>query len=175
MVITGSIEAKSPKFEDAVKDEIKAVIEPAEAKPGQTVTIKIRVELNPGWYTYPTVQEDKGAYGQVTTFKYQKSESVIPVGTAIEPPNPKAKPEPDLKIEKLSYYPGNVIFERKAVISPLAKSGDASVAMRMKILVCNDKNCIPKEFDLKPTVRIAGSAVAVDAKYKEEVEKVLKK
>ena len=43
--------------------KVEAKFDPAEAKPGQTVTFKLTVELNDGYYTYPTRQADKAAEG----------------------------------------------------------------------------------------------------------------
>ena len=43
---------------------------PAEAKPGQTVTFTLTVELNDGYHTYPTVQPDKKAAGMVNEIKF---------------------------------------------------------------------------------------------------------
>ena len=42
----------------AAVQKVDAVIEPADARPGQTVTYKLIVKLNPGYHTYPTVQPD---------------------------------------------------------------------------------------------------------------------
>ncbi len=172
---TDSISAKPPVFEDALKKKIEAVVEPAEAKPGQTVTLKIKVELNPGWSTYPTVQEDKGAQAQVNRIIFPEVGSMIFVGKVIDPANPKSKREPDAFIEKLLYYPENAVYTQKAVISPLAKAGESVVPVQLRIVVCDKDNCIPKTVNLQATVRIAGVPVPVEAKYKEQVEKAIKK
>src|SRR5438128_9064819 len=55
-------------YEKAVK-KIEGKFDPAEAKPGQTVTFKLIVDLNDGYHTYPTVQPDKGAESFVNDIK----------------------------------------------------------------------------------------------------------
>src|SRR5687767_15507199 len=61
--------AAPPKwFEKAVK-KIEGKFTPAEAKPGETVTFTLTVELNDGYHTYPTAQPDKLAAGLVNVRK----------------------------------------------------------------------------------------------------------
>ena len=51
---------------DKVVKKVEARFEPATARPGQVVTLKVEVKLDDGWHTYPTLQEDKGAKAQDT-------------------------------------------------------------------------------------------------------------
>ena len=56
-------------FDKAVK-KVEASFSPAEAKPGQTVTFSVTIELNDGYHTYPTVQTDKMAASMVNEIKF---------------------------------------------------------------------------------------------------------
>src|SRR5262245_50743419 len=71
-------------FEKAVK-KVEGSFSPAEAKPGQTVTFSITVELNDGFYTYPTVQTDKMAVSMVNEIKFPDPGTVIFVGKVEDP------------------------------------------------------------------------------------------
>jgi hypothetical protein len=162
---------------DAKKGGVKSVeatFEPAEAKPGQTVTLKLTVTLEEGYYTYPLVQEDKAAAGMVNKLEFPKAGTLVFVGEAYDPAGAKTKAEPVLGIEEMKYYTGTVVFERKAVVSPAAKGGEATVQLPKFLLsVCDKDNCFPPK-TLKPEAKLKvldGPAVAVDKKYAEEVEK----
>lgn len=164
---------------DAKKGGVKSVeatFEPAEAKPGQTVTLKLTVTLEDGYYTYPLVQDDQAAAGMVNKLEFPKAGAVVFVGEAIDPAGAKSKAEPVLGIEKMTYYTGTVVFERKAVVNPAAKAGEAAVELPKFVLsVCDKDNCFPPKTH-KPTakLKVLDGAVAVDKKYAEEVEKAAK-
>jgi hypothetical protein len=147
-----------------------------EAKPGQVVTLKIRVELDSGWWTYPTVQTDKAAANQINKFVFPKDGPLLFVGKTIDPTNPKSKAEPDLGIEKMLYYPGGGTFEHKVVVSPKAGKGEAEAKVTVKLTVCNTMNCVPGKYDVTAKLKVLdGPAVEVDSTYKAEVEKLLGK
>lgn len=161
---------------DRAVKKVEATFEPAEAKPGQVVTLKIRVELDTGWWTYPTVQTDKAAANQINKFVFPKEGSLLFVGKPIDPTNPKSKPEPDLGIEKLLYYPGGGTYEHKVVVSPKAGKGEAEAKVTVKLTVCNTMNCVPGKYDVTAKLKVLdGPAVEVDSTYKAEVEKLLGK
>lgn len=157
---------------------VEATFEPAEAKPGQTVTLKLTVTLDDGYYTYPLVQTDKAAAGMVNKLDFPAPGGVVFVGDALDPAGAKAKAEPVLGIEQMLYYTGTVVYERTAVVNPTAKAGELTVELPKFLLsVCDKDNCFPPK-KLTPTAKLKvldAPAVAVDKKYAGEVEKALKK
>jgi hypothetical protein len=162
-------------FEDGVK-KVAGSFTPAEAKPGQTVTFTITVELNEGYHTYPTVQSDKGAENFVNVIRFPKSDKVVFVGALQDPKDLKSKADPDIKAV-LQFCTGKVVYTQKAVVSPKASPGDVSVKLAtFNLNVCDDKNCF---FAKKPPVVEAslkvleGPAVPVEKDYAEEVKKAL--
>src|SRR4051794_13155443 len=70
---------KKDWYERAVK-KVEATFEPAEAKPGDTVTLKLTVHLTEGFHTYPTRQPDKAAEAMVNTIKFPDAAAVEFVG-----------------------------------------------------------------------------------------------
>ncbi|HEX3148375.1 MAG TPA: protein-disulfide reductase DsbD domain-containing protein [Gemmataceae bacterium] len=166
-----------PTFADPGKDAIKkveAVFEPAQAKPGQTVTVKIIVELADGYHTYPVVQQVPEAKFSVNSITFPASTSVVFVGDTIDPVGPKTK-----KTEDYEYlvYPGGGTWTRKAVVLPSAKAGATTAKVKLKLSVCDEDRCFPPkpyEFDVAIKV-LDGPAEKVDPKYKAEVEKAEKK
>jgi hypothetical protein len=168
LFLVGSTAAQAPK----PIQKVEARFEPATAKPGETVTLKIDVKLDSGWHTYPTVQKDKAAKSYVNRLTFPTGGSIIFVGTVADPPDVKSKSEAD--IEELLYYPGGGTWERKAVVSPKASAGDAVAKVKFRISMCDKDVCLPPEtIELEPKLKIAGAPVTVDAKFKEEVEKAL--
>lgn len=164
-----------PTFDKIVK-KASATFEPATAKPGQTVTLKVSLELLEGWSTYPTVQTDKAARSYVNKLAFPEPGAIVFVGNILDPDSPKEKAEPMASIEKMLYYPGGGIWEKKAVVLPDAKAGSLSSKVKFKILVCDKDNCLPpRTLELEATLKVAGDPVAVEPKYKAEIEKALKK
>src|SRR5947209_3515360 len=90
-------------FEDVVP-KVAAMIEPATAKPGDTVTWKLTVEITPGWHTYPTVQPDKNAQSYVNKITPPKTGPVQFVGPVTEPATPIVKPVAGEEIKELRTY-----------------------------------------------------------------------
>lgn len=108
-------------YEKAVK-KVEGKFTPAEAKPGQTVTFSLTVELNDGYHTYPTAQPDKLAAGMTNVIKFPEPGTLIFVGDTLDPKDFVAKEEPDLGIKELRVNVGTVVYTRKAVVSPKAST-----------------------------------------------------
>ncbi len=164
-------------YERAVK-KVSAEITPAEAKPGQTVTFSLTVELNDGYHTYPTVQTDKAAVGMVNVFKFPEPAAVVFVGELENPRNPKTKAEPEAGIKQLKYYANKATYTRKAVVSPAATPGATTVKLTaFKLSVCDAERCYPqKDIPIEVPLKVLGGpAVEVEPAFADEVRKALGK
>jgi DsbC/DsbD-like thiol-disulfide interchange protein len=165
--------AQDAKSKEAIK-KVEAVFEPAEVKPGQTVTLKIVVQLADGYHTYPVVQPAPEAKYSTNSIVFPTDGPVIFVGKTIDPPDAKSKKEDTYE---LLTYPGGGTWMRKAVVPPTAKAGTVAAKVKFTMQVCDENACFPpKKYDLEVPLKILdGPAVAVDPKYKAEVEKAGKK
>lgn len=164
-------------YERAVK-RVSATISPAEARPGQTVTFSLTVELNEGYHTYPTVQPDKAAAAMVNVIRFPEPGVLVFVGELQDPPRPKIKADPEAGIHELRYYPGTVTFTRKAVVSPDAAPGPVTIKLpAFKLSVCDAERCYPaKDVPVEVPFRVLeGPAETVDPAYANEVRKALGK
>jgi hypothetical protein len=164
-------------YEKAVKG-VSAKFDPAEAKPGQTVTFTLTLELNAGYYTYPTAQPDKTAAAYTNTIKFPDPAAVVFVGTVQDPKEFQTKSEPDLGIQELRTVQGKVTFTRKAVVSPKASAGPATVKLSaFKLSVCDATNCYPpKDVTVEAALKVLdGPPVAVEKAYADEVRKATEK
>jgi hypothetical protein len=173
LMLAGTLVGQTPKSRDATR-KVQAVFEPAEAKPGQTVTLKITVVLAEGYYTYPVVQPAAEAKYSVNAITFPKDGPLVFVGETVDPIEPKSKRVDDYE---LLTYPGGGTWIRRAVVLPSAKAGATTAKVKFKLLVCDENSCFPpKTHELAATLKILeGPAVAVDAKYKDEVEKAAKR
>ena len=175
--VPGDAVAQKDWYEKAVK-KVEAKFDPAEAKPGQTVTLKLTVELNDGYHTYPLVQPDPGASSMTNTLKFPAPGAIIFVCTAADPKDFEAKEEPLLGIKELRTMSGTVTWTRKAVVSPKAAAGEATAKMEsFKLMVCDKNNCFPpKAVPVAATLKVLdGPAVAVEKEFADEVKKALAK
>src|SRR4051794_355075 len=93
-----------PRDFDSVVRKIEATIEPATAKRGETVTWRLKIELAPGWHTYPTKQPEAAASSYVNKVTPPKKGDAIFVGSLTEPANPIKHPVAEEKIKALEYY-----------------------------------------------------------------------
>jgi hypothetical protein len=162
-------------YEKAVK-KVESRFTPAEAKPGQTVTFSLTVELNEGYHTYPTVQPDKMAAGNVNIIKFPAPGTVIFVGETHDPKDFATKEEPDVGIKELRYNTGVVVYTRKVVVSPKASAGAATVKLtNFSLSICDKTNCFPaKNVPIEATLKVLdGPPVAVEKAYADEVAKAL--
>jgi hypothetical protein len=163
-------------YEKAVK-KVEGKFTPAEAKPGQTVTFTLTVELNDGYHTYPTVQPDKQAATMVNLIKFPEPGAVIFVGETQDPKDYAAKEEPDIGIKELRYNTGTVVYTHKAVVSPKASAGATTVKLdNFSLSVCDKNNCFPpKKVPVEVSLKVLdGPPVPVEKAYAEEVMKALK-
>lgn len=169
-VSAGSARAQV-KPDDAIT-KVEAVFEPAVAKPGQTVTLKVTMVLADGLHTYPVEQADKAAKSQTNRFTFPEAGTVVFVDKVQDPLDYKTKAEAVLDIEELRYLPKGGIWERKAVVAPTATAGTTETEVKFRVLVCDKNNCFPpKTLMLKAKLKVEGTAVAVEAKYADEVKK----
>ena len=168
---------KKPAWWDKAVKKVEAKFDPAEAKPGQTVTLKLTVELHDGYYTYPTKQEDKNAEAMVNKLVFPDAGAVVFVGETINPGDYLTKAEPLLGIRDLRYHAKTVVYERKAVVRPTQKPGEAAVKVKeFGLTICDANNCYPaRKLTPEATLKVLdGPAVPVEAKYADEVRKATK-
>jgi len=152
----GPVSAQKKDWYDRAVKKVEATFEPAEAKPGDTVTLKLTVHLTEGFHTYPTRQPDKAAEAMVNTIKFPDAGAVEFVGDVLDPKEYKTKAEPELGIKELRYVEGKIVYERKAVVSATAKPGAVAVKLpQFSLNVCDAVNCFPaKKLTPQATLKV---------------------
>jgi hypothetical protein len=168
--------ANAQKWFDKAVKKVEARFTPAEARPGQTVTFTVTVQLNDGYHTYPVAQPDPKAESMVNVLKFPAPGKVVFVGHTLDPKGFMTKAEPDLGIKELRSYSGTVVYTRKAVISPKSAPGSATVKLsEFSLSICDDTNCFPpKKVPVEATLKVLDAPpVPVEKAYAEEVAKAL--
>ncbi|MCX8140086.1 MAG: protein-disulfide reductase DsbD N-terminal domain-containing protein [Gemmataceae bacterium] len=164
-------------FEKAVS-RLEASFTPAQARRGQTVTFTLTLQLQEGYYTYPTRQSDPQAAALVNDLRFPDPQEVIFVGTVEDPKNVRVKAEPQAGIQSLRYCTGTVTYTRAAVVHPQARPGPVTVRLpRVRLNICDASTCFPaKEVAVEAALTILdGPPLPVEERYAEEVRRVLEK
>jgi thiol:disulfide interchange protein DsbD len=140
---TGRAAPAKETFNDVVP-KIEATVEPSTAARGQTVTLKLTMELKPGWHTYPTRQVDPEAQSQVNVFEVVDGKDVAAVGGWEDPSGFKAASDSDLNIKELRTYEGTVVWTHRLVVRPEATPGKTKVTVKLtQALACDESHCLP--------------------------------
>lgn len=157
-------------FNSAV-ESIQGKIEPATARPGQTVIYRLSVKLTPGHHTYPSLQLDPKSESK-NIIVLPDAGDLIFVDPVSDPPDAQLMME---KGETYLYYPGGATWEFKAVVSPKATTGPKKIALKQfKVLICDKNNCLPpRTVPVSAALEVAGSPVDVEEKYRAKVEESL--
>ena len=132
---------------------VSVEVEPKVAKPGEAVTVKLRVEPKPGAYTYPFFPPDPTQLAK-NSLSLPKAGDVIFLGNPADPPGWKEKPregEPGTD----RYYPGPVEWEFRAKVSEKATPGPKPITFGgTRLQVCNANSCLPLTKGEWPDVKL---------------------
>jgi thiol:disulfide interchange protein len=142
LLFSANLFAQGNRSFDAAVTKIEAITDVKEAEPGETIKVKVTVELSDGWHTYPTKQVDPQAQSQVT--KFTGPEGPAKLGSIEDPAGFIAKPELDINIQELRYYEKSVTWVIPVIINADAKPGVIDVAPKtIKLLACDEMGCLP--------------------------------
>lgn len=141
--------------EDRMK--LTATLDPKEAAAGEIVTLKLKLDIQPGFHTYPTVQTDPKASAYTTNVRV-KSGPLEAAGPAKEP-KPKEKFEPEFNAT-VGYFYDPVDIDVPFKVKAGTPAGKSKVMIRINTSVCNDMNCLPFNEDLEFEMTIKGGGVA---------------
>ena len=128
---------------------LTASVEPAEAKPGDTVTVKVTAKLDDGYHIYKYSKE-KGSGPVPTSFDF-----FDPAGLAIEGDwsasrEPEKHKDPNFPdVDSVEYYEGEVTWSIKLKIPASAAAGKKTLRCQAMYMVCDAKTCsIPGRWTL---------------------------
>jgi DsbC/DsbD-like thiol-disulfide interchange protein len=114
---------------------LSAVVRPAAATGGDTVTVAVRMRIAPGWHTYAAA--GKGGSAIATHIEETLPDGVKAAG-AWQPP--KALPQTD----GAAHFTGDVVFLREFRLEANL-SGAVELPLKVSFQVCDRERCLPPE------------------------------
>jgi thiol:disulfide interchange protein len=138
-------------------------VDPAEAKPGETVTFKVTAKLDPGFHIYKYSKE-QGPGPINTTFDFFDPAGLKIDGDWTASSEPLKKKDPNFAdLDTVEFYEDEITWSIKLKVPADAVPGDKALRCQARYMVCDDKTCsIPGRWTLPDaTVKIvAGGAPA---------------
>jgi len=139
--------------EGAIKPQVNARLEPADAGPGDEVSLRITVTLPPEAYTYSTNK----AFAGGTKIKVTDAKGLASVEEEFQADHPpKVIYEPLFK-QKIEKFFDRVTWSRKFRLDSGADPAQASAAVLLDYQVCDNSRCLPLKEKL--VVTLAGEVL----------------
>jgi len=128
----------------------KSKVEPATAKPGDTVKLTLTAELQPGWHLYKLTktQPESGPRQTELDFFDKGGLETVSEWTASKPLK-KSKEAAFPELEFVEYWDGSIDFSIDLKVPANATSGEKPLKVQAYYQLCNDSNCsIPGRWTL---------------------------
>jgi len=147
---------KVPGGQSGERGKISIDISPTTAKPGDTVTVSIKMELNPGYYTYSMDKK----YSVVNEVDINKIDGFTEIDKAW---TPDAKPKiiDDLDLGTYAKFLDSVTWTKKYRIKANFRKTTASLNGLFRSQICDHMTCKPyrNNFDLVVKVELPESKI----------------
>jgi thiol:disulfide interchange protein DsbD len=145
-------DSPAPKKKDAnprIKSknaELTASVEPAEAKPGDTVTLKVTAKLDPGYhiYKYSKTLMKPGEGPSYTSFDLFDTDGLETQGDWSASKEPiQHKEEVWANLPFVEYYEDEVTWSHKLKVPPSTTTGKKTLRVQVGYMICDARSCSP--------------------------------
>jgi len=117
-------------------------IEPAEAKPGELVTLKVTAKLEHRYHIYKYSKAEGGPGPANTTFDFFDPAGLKVEGDWAASKEPEKHKDPNFTdVDVVEYHEGEVAWTIKLRIPPGTEPGKRSIRCQARYMVCDDKSC----------------------------------
>lgn len=144
-----------------------ASVEPTDAKPGQNVTYKVTVKLDPGLHIYDVQASFEPGDGPFpTSFDLFDIGSLKPVSDWKASRSPIVKPEPVFGPDVMTaYFEDLASWTIELQVPADAQPGERTLRSQAAYQICNETSCFPPTYQTLPDVAltILGDAGAIAA------------
>ena len=131
--------------------EFTASVEPAEAKPGATVTYKVTAKLEPGYHVYKYSKSKERRPGPVsTTFDFFDPAGLKVEGDWTASQEPEKHKDPNFSdLDSVEYHENEITWSIKLKVPEDIAPGKKALRCQAGYMVCDAKSCsIPGQWTL---------------------------
>jgi suppressor for copper-sensitivity B len=121
-------------------------LSPADAKPGDTVTVTVSAKLKDGFHTF-AIDHDKKNIGLPTVIDVNSSTGLQPLGDGFQADREVELHEEEGKTQRIHH--NEVSWSRSFAVTVDAATAGYGVAGRLSYQVCDALRCIPYKFDFE--------------------------
>jgi thiol:disulfide interchange protein DsbD len=136
-----------------------ASVEPATAKPGDTVVYSVTAKIDPNWHVYKYAKTDPGDGPMATKFDFFDLSGLKIVGDWTASKEPVSKPEPAFNNMVVEFYEDEVTWSIKLLVPEGTEAGKKTLRNQINFQVCDPKSCKQGRITV-PRVELTVSASA---------------
>jgi thiol:disulfide interchange protein DsbD len=116
-------------------------VEPAEARPGETVELKVKAKLSPGWHIYTQAKTQEGEGPRKTIFDLFDTAGLEVAGDWKASRKPESKAEPAFDNQIFEYFEDEITWSIPLKIPAGAAPGKKEIRCQASYQVCNAQSC----------------------------------
>ena len=116
-------------------------VEPAEARPGETVSLKVTAKLSPGWHIYTQAKTQEGDGPRKTIFDLFDTGGLEVAGDWKASRKPESKAEPAFDNQVFEYFEDEVTWSIPLKIPSGTPAGKKAIRCQASYQVCNAQSC----------------------------------
>ncbi len=116
-------------------------VQPSEARPGSTVTLKITAKLNPGWHIYTQAKTQEGDGPRNTIFDLFDTAGLERAGDWKADRKPESRAEPAFENQVFQYFEDEVTWTIPLKVPADAAAGKKQIRVQASYQVCNAQSC----------------------------------
>ncbi len=140
---SGPAKKDSPKIVVPSQADFQASVEPANAKPGDTVTYSVKAAIDAPWHIYAFVDEQPKEGPRGTQFDFFDRAGLEPVGTWSADRPAIEKVEAIFGGLKVQFHDEEVIWQIKLKVPADAEPGIRTLRNQVAFQICDPKSCSP--------------------------------
>jgi thiol:disulfide interchange protein DsbD len=120
---------------------LSMTIEPAQARPGDTVTLKVTAKLKPGWHIYTQARTQEGEGPRKTIFDLFERSGLEVAGDWKPSRKPEAKAEPAFNNQVFEFFEDEVSWSLPLKVPAESAPGKKVVRCQAAYQICNAQSC----------------------------------
>ena len=116
-------------------------VEPAEAKPGDTVTLRVTAKLKPGYHIYTQAKTQEGDGPRKTLFDLFDTAGLEVTGNWKADKKPESRAEPAFDNQVFEYFEEEVTWSIPLKIPEGTAAGKKEIRVQASYQICNAQSC----------------------------------